>query len=176
MTEIPEHLRKRAAEAEKLRCIPPESIDELRKAGLFRTLQPAVLGGYELPLDEAVLITSTVAEGCGSTGWVQGIYTDHCATLGMFDGRAQKDVWGASPDSLIQRKCGPAVANEAGEFAAAVLKSGLPGDAAYDESLAKFDHWLRADGHRRNPGTTADLIAAGLFVLLREGRLHWNEW
>ena len=85
--ELVPTFRKRAAEAEKLRRIPPESIDDLRKAGLFRTLQPAVLGGYELPLDEAVLITATVAEGCGSTGWVQGIYTDHCATLGMFDGR-----------------------------------------------------------------------------------------
>ena len=99
--ELVPTFRKRAAEAEKLRRIPPESIDDLRKAGLFRTLQPAVLGGYELPLDEAVLITATVAEGCGSTGWVQGVYADHCATLGMFDGQAQKDVWGRSPDSLI---------------------------------------------------------------------------
>jgi alkylation response protein AidB-like acyl-CoA dehydrogenase len=99
--ELVPTFRKRAAEAEKLRRIPPESIEDLRKAGLFRTLQPAVLGGYELPLAEAVLITATVAEGCGSTGWVQGIYSDHCATLGMFDGQAQKDVWGASPDSLI---------------------------------------------------------------------------
>lgn len=99
--ELVPTLRNRAAEAEKLRRIPPESIDDLRRAGLFRTLQPAVLGGYELPLDEAVLITATVAEGCGSTGWIQGIFSDHCATLGMFDGQAQKDVWGASPDSLI---------------------------------------------------------------------------
>jgi triphosphoribosyl-dephospho-CoA synthetase len=29
---------------------------------------------------------------------------------------------------------------------------------------------LRADGHRRNPGATADLIAAALFVALREGQ------
>jgi 3-hydroxy-9,10-secoandrosta-1,3,5(10)-triene-9,17-dione monooxygenase len=99
--ELVPTFRQRAADAEKLRCIPPESIDDLRKAGLFRTMQPAVLGGYELPLDEAVLITATVAEGCGSTGWVQGVYSDHCATLGMFDGQAQKDVWGRSPDSLI---------------------------------------------------------------------------
>jgi 3-hydroxy-9,10-secoandrosta-1,3,5(10)-triene-9,17-dione monooxygenase len=93
--------RSRAAEAEKMRCVPPESIADLRAAGLMRTLLPAALGGYELPLDEAVLITATVAEGCGSTGWIQGIYADHCATLGMFDGQAQKDVWAASPDSLI---------------------------------------------------------------------------
>ncbi len=99
--ELVPAFRKRAAETERLRSIPPESIDDLRRAGLFRTLQPAVMGGHELPLDEAVLITATVAEGCGSTGWIQGIYSDHCATLGMFDGQAQKDVWGASPDSLI---------------------------------------------------------------------------
>ncbi len=39
-----------------------------------------------------------------------------------------------------------------------------------------LDHtarWLRADGHRRNPGTTADLVAAALFILLVEGRLPW---
>src|SRR5262245_62459709 len=94
--ELVPTFRKRAAEAEKLRRIPPESIDDLRKAGLFRTLQPAVLGGYELPLDEAVLITATVAEGCGSTGWVQGVFSDHCATLRRFDGQAQQDVGGAS--------------------------------------------------------------------------------
>jgi triphosphoribosyl-dephospho-CoA synthase len=80
------------------------------------------------------------------------------------------------PDSLIQRKCGPQIANEATSRAAAVLKRGLPDDPSYQEALADFDRWLRADGHRRNPGTTADLIAAGLFVLLREGRLDWNVW
>jgi triphosphoribosyl-dephospho-CoA synthase len=81
-----------------------------------------------------------------------------------------------SPDSLIQRKCGPSVAKEASKVAAEILEAGLPGDSAYQQAAAKFDQWLRADGHRRNPGTSADLIAAGLFVLLREGRLHWNEW
>ena len=53
--------------------------------------------------------------------------------------------------------------------------AGLPGDDAYRSAVADFDFWLRADGHRRNPGTTADLIAAGLFVLLREGRLELND-
>lgn len=91
----------RAAAAEGARSIPPETIADLRAAGLLRTLQPAVLGGFELALDEALQITAAVAEGCGSTGWIQGIFSDHCATLGMFDGRAQQDVWGESPDSLV---------------------------------------------------------------------------
>jgi triphosphoribosyl-dephospho-CoA synthase len=79
-------------------------------------------------------------------------------------------------DSLIARKCGPQTASEARRRAQLVLKSGSPGDGAYQQALTEFDAWLRADGHRRNPGTTADLVAAGLFVLLREGRLHWQCW
>ena len=38
-------------------------------------------------------------------------------------------------------------------------------------ALADLDFWLRSDGHRRNPGTTADLIAAGLFAALREHQI-----
>lgn len=76
------------------------------------------------------------------------------------------------PDSLILRKCGMATAKEASDRAAAALNSGSPGDPAFEHSLREFDFWLRSDCHRRNPGTTADLIAAALFVLLREGRLE----
>jgi triphosphoribosyl-dephospho-CoA synthase len=82
----------------------------------------------------------------------------------------------ATPDSLIGRKCGAAIAEESQQRAAEALAAGMPGEPAYERALADFDAWLRADGHRRNPGTTADLIAAGLFVLLREGRLNWTEW
>jgi triphosphoribosyl-dephospho-CoA synthase len=82
----------------------------------------------------------------------------------------------ASPDSLIARKCGTAIADESRRRAADVLAAGRPGDESYGKALLKFDAWLRADGHRRNPGTSADFIAAGLFVLLREGQLNWNRW
>jgi triphosphoribosyl-dephospho-CoA synthase len=65
------------------------------------------------------------------------------------------------PDTLIARKCGWAEAEEAARRAKAVL------DADWAE-LNRFDAWLREDGHRRNPGATADLLTACLFVLLRE--------
>lgn len=73
------------------------------------------------------------------------------------------------PDSLIARRRGIEVARESSARAAAVLQSGLPGDEDYHRALAEFDFWLRSDSHARNPGTTADLVAAGLFVALREG-------
>jgi triphosphoribosyl-dephospho-CoA synthase len=78
----------------------------------------------------------------------------------------------AEADSLILRKCGPQVAEQARVHACRVLDAGNPGDDDYERAVEDFDFWLRSDGHRRNPGTTADLIAAALFVLLREGRLE----
>lgn len=77
------------------------------------------------------------------------------------------------PDSLIARKCGSEVATEVSAQAAQILSNGKPGESQYEQALREFDFSLRIDGHRRNPGTSADLIAAALFVLLREQRLNW---
>jgi triphosphoribosyl-dephospho-CoA synthase len=72
------------------------------------------------------------------------------------------------PDSLIARKRGPAEAEEASRRARAVLDSGWPHVPDPVVALAELDAWLRAEGRGRNPGTTADLVTAGLFVALRE--------
>jgi triphosphoribosyl-dephospho-CoA synthase len=72
------------------------------------------------------------------------------------------------PDSLIARKCGIETAGRAAAWAGRVLAAGGPGEEAYQDAVAEFDFWLRSDHHRRNPGTTADLITAGLFAALRD--------
>ena len=74
-------------------------------------------------------------------------------------------------DTLIGRKCGSAASAEASDRAAEALAAGTPGEEAYARALSDLDFWLRSDGRRRNPGATADLIAAGLFVLLWQRRL-----
>jgi len=72
------------------------------------------------------------------------------------------------PDSLIARKCGKEAAKEAAVRARAVLGLGWPRRRA-DRALALLDRWLRAEGHRRNPGTSADLVGASLFLAIRNG-------
>ncbi len=74
-------------------------------------------------------------------------------------------------DSLIARKCGVELSEQSAALAGRVLASGPPTSEDYHQALSDFDFWLRADGHRRNPGSTADLIAAALFVCLREERI-----
>ena len=71
-------------------------------------------------------------------------------------------------DSLVERKCGAAASREVSIRASDVLKSGWPHDRKSEVKYAEFDHYLRTDGHQRNPGTTADMIAAILFAGLRE--------
>lgn len=82
--------------------------------------------------------------------------------------RLHVELMAAFPDSLIARRRGSQIANQAAAMARSVLESGSPGDEAYERGLADLDSWLRSDGHARNPGTTADLVAAGLFVALRD--------
>ena len=83
------------------------------------------------------------------------------------------ELLAAEPDSLIARKGGAEAAQEVSQHATTILDSRRHGDEAFHAMRAEYDFWLRADGHRRNPGTTADVIAAALFVLLRENRLAW---
>jgi triphosphoribosyl-dephospho-CoA synthase len=66
------------------------------------------------------------------------------------------------PDTLVARRHGAAVAAEVSAAAAAVLAAG----PAWREAAAEFDRSLRLP-RRVNPGTTADLVAAALYILLR---------
>jgi triphosphoribosyl-dephospho-CoA synthase len=73
------------------------------------------------------------------------------------------------PDTLIVRKEGMAVAQEISRQAQQVLRTGGAFSQRGREALRAFDLSIRDEGHRLNPGTTADLIAASLFVFLIEG-------
>lgn len=68
------------------------------------------------------------------------------------------------PDTLIARKRGRPIAAEAAERAARALEGA-------EIDLHALDAWLRGDGHARNPGATADLVAAVLFLALRDGTI-----
>lgn len=70
----------------------------------------------------------------------------------------------ADGDSLIIRKCGAEVSEQVQRRTERCLDAVEKGDTTAIQSL---DRWLRADGHALNPGTTADLMAASLYIVLR---------
>ena len=70
------------------------------------------------------------------------------------------------PDTLVARKCGAEASAAVSREARGVRDRGGVRTEAGRRALAAFDRALRDPKNRRNPGTTADLVAAALFV-------HW---
>lgn len=75
----------------------------------------------------------------------------------------------SAPDTLIGRKLGQGEATGVQRRARAALEAGGIREAAGREALADLDRDLRDPRNARNPGTTADLTAAAIFVKLLEG-------
>ena len=77
-----------------------------------------------------------------------------------------------APDSLIVRKCGVETGEQVRQRAAELVDLDWPQSLASWSRFDDFDLWLRSDGHRLNPGTSADLVAAVVFAALRDGAIH----
>jgi triphosphoribosyl-dephospho-CoA synthase len=73
------------------------------------------------------------------------------------------------PDTLIARKRGRAMAESVAAQARQVLAAGGVFSPAGQQAIKALDAELRVDGHSLNPGATADLSAATLFVALLIG-------
>ncbi|MDX1683507.1 MAG: triphosphoribosyl-dephospho-CoA synthase, partial [Phycisphaeraceae bacterium] len=74
-------------------------------------------------------------------------------------------------DTLVAGKTDAATDTELRRLATVAIEAGGPGTPAGETAIAELDRWLRADGNRRNPGTTADLIGAALFAAIIDGQL-----
>jgi 3-hydroxy-9,10-secoandrosta-1,3,5(10)-triene-9,17-dione monooxygenase len=83
-----------AREAREARRVPESIIAEIAEAGLFRILQPAGWGGYEMKPETFYEVLIALAEGDISVGWVYGVLGVHPWLMGLMDQRAVSDVWG----------------------------------------------------------------------------------
>ena len=70
------------------------------------------------------------------------------------------------PDTLIARKTNPKKSRQITETAAKVLEAGGVYTKKGKAEIKEFDGQLRTQGNKLNPGTTADLITAALYIHL----------
>lgn len=97
-------LRERADLAEQQRRLPEETVRDFHDAGLFRIIQPARVGGYELDYGMMYELGAVVSRACASSGWNVSNLACHHWMLGMWPKEAQDAVWGRNnetSDSLI---------------------------------------------------------------------------
>jgi 3-hydroxy-9,10-secoandrosta-1,3,5(10)-triene-9,17-dione monooxygenase len=99
--ELLPRLRGRAARCEELRRMPDETLRELHDARLFRMHQPRRVGGSELDFVAVVTFGALLARACASSAWNLINLGSHHLLLGMFPPKAQDEVWGPSPDTLV---------------------------------------------------------------------------
>jgi 3-hydroxy-9,10-secoandrosta-1,3,5(10)-triene-9,17-dione monooxygenase len=107
VSELVPVLRERAQETEDARRVPAESIKGLAGAGFFRLLQPRRYGGLEAHPVEFYRAVRLIASACGSTGWVASVLGCHPWQLGLFDTKAQDEVWGDDTDTLVSSSYAP---------------------------------------------------------------------
>ena len=94
-------LRERAGEAERLRRLSQQTIDELVAAGLFRVYQPARFGGPELFMAEVLPLITQIARACPATAWVLAIMQMHIWLMGLYPQQAQDEVFKDDSHTLV---------------------------------------------------------------------------
>ena len=105
----------------------------------------------------------------GVPAFVNALAQFGCVEAAIID--SQLNWLATYPDSLIARKNGIAVAEDVRTRATEVLRLGGIATAEGRAAGVGLDSFLRSEGNRLNPGTTADLITACLFVALRENKV-----
>jgi 3-hydroxy-9,10-secoandrosta-1,3,5(10)-triene-9,17-dione monooxygenase len=100
-------LRERAQQTEDLRRVPDENVKALQEAGFFRLLQPRRYDGIEASPVDFYRGVRLVSSACGSTGWISSVLGVHPWQLALYDGRAQQEVWGDDPSTLISSSYAP---------------------------------------------------------------------
>jgi 3-hydroxy-9,10-secoandrosta-1,3,5(10)-triene-9,17-dione monooxygenase len=106
-SEILDRVRKlrpeidaRALATEKAKRVPAETMEALRDADVFRTMQPARFGGYEYGPAELAQIGFELGRACGSTGWCGTLAVCFGWMTAFFPLEAQQEVWD-DPHNLL---------------------------------------------------------------------------
>lgn len=94
-------LRNRAIATENNRELLPETIKDLKSAGIHKIFTPRRYGGYEMDWGAHVDVTRELGRGCGSTSWVSSVVYCHTWLLARFDPECQEEFWPQYPDAII---------------------------------------------------------------------------
>jgi triphosphoribosyl-dephospho-CoA synthase len=190
-------LAKAARDGEPLRARVGTTLRALDLAdarAAYEAIRVAGAGGlrerveHDVRSEPAVGLREAMASAAGRDSIASEYVTDYALTFetgipalvaALADGLAVREaivelalrLLDAAPDTLIARKRGAEAAARVSAGARDVLAAGGVRTAAGRRALRSFDASLREPGNALNPGTTADLVTATVFVAVLEGML-----
>jgi triphosphoribosyl-dephospho-CoA synthase len=143
---------------------------------------------HDVRSEPAIGLREAMASACERDSIASEYVTDYALTFetgipalvaALGDGLAVREaivelalrLLDAAPDTLIARKRGAEAAARVSAGARDVLAAGGVRTAAGRRALRRFDASLREPANALNPGTTADLVTATVFIAVLEGRL-----
>lgn len=97
--EVAPMISERALESEQLGTMPPDLVETVRRAGLFRLAAPRELGGLELPPATIVESLEELSRADGSAGWTIMI-GNATAFLAWLDQAVAKELLGGRTDQV----------------------------------------------------------------------------
>ena len=104
---IAPELAENIAEDNRLRRLSDSTWKILLDNGFLRSLQPARWGGGEVSLLEFTDAIMELARVSPSAGWVAGVIGVHPWQLGLFDQKAQQEMWGKNPARMFSSSYNP---------------------------------------------------------------------
>jgi triphosphoribosyl-dephospho-CoA synthase len=190
-------LAKAALDGEPLRArlgATLRALDLADARAAYEAIRLAGAGGlgerveHDVRSEPAIGLREAMASAAGRDSIASEYVTDYALTFetgipvlvaALGDGLAVREaivelalrLLDVAPDTLIARKRGAAAAARVSAGARDVLAAGGVRTAAGRRALRSFDASLREPGNALNPGTTADLVTATVFVGVLEGML-----
>ncbi|MGK5113227.1 hypothetical protein [Geodermatophilus sp. CPCC 205506] len=105
--KLAEELAARAEEADALGCLPDDTAEQLRAAGVVRLLQPVEYAGFEASPVEFFETVLAVGARSAAAGWVSGVVGVHPFEIAQADRRVQDEIWGLDPDTWVASPYAP---------------------------------------------------------------------
>lgn len=93
-------LKERAAQTERMRQIPAETVADLFRSELTRIAVPKQFGGLDVGYDVMLEAGAELGRACGATSWCYSIWSAHAWLVGHWPLEGQEEVFGSGPDVL----------------------------------------------------------------------------
>ena len=105
-------VRERGPRADAERKLPEETVEDFKRLGIVRSVQPKRFGGMQHDVEVLHDLSMEVARGDGASGWLASFMGIHQLMAGWFSLEAQEEYWANGIHTLSSTVAGMSMARE----------------------------------------------------------------